>query len=555
MSNVLFDIKDFERVGIDAKMLDSTLTDLGMELESITNGVVEISITPNRPDMLDFTGIVRAINYMHRKRYPKDNYYASSSQIAKTITVSESVSNIRPYISAIVARNINLSGNALKYLINFTEKICDTYGRKRKKIAIGLHDLSKISGEITYDVTDNGFMFPLNEDVKRSFTDILKSSDMGIKYGDLIKNKDGLIPYISDEKNVLAIIPILNSNSTKVTSSTKDLFVDITGISQDAIDAIANILSCSFIDMGATIEQCKVVYKKSNIIVPSLKMRDITIKRFRIDETIGVKFETREAISFIERLGYNGAVYGTSLIAKVPPYRIDVLNDQDVIEDIAIGFGYNRIEPLNVLSSKQGLFNDMTLYTNKVAMLMVGLGFMECSNNYLTSENANFDMMNITKIERSSVVSIEYSKSPSINMLRTHIMPNLLQNLSISAHETMPQRIFEIGSIFKAERRNFKESLHLSFIVEHSKSNFSEIKSNIIAILNMLNIKYEFKMLSDPAFIEGRCAAIYSANKLIGRFGELHPSVLVNFSLEEPAAGAEICLIEDVKYDSSHIKA
>ena len=555
MSNVLFDIKDFERMGIDVKMLDSTLTDLGMELESVKDGVVEISITPNRPDMLDFIGIMRAIEYMHRKRHPKENHYIASSQVAKTITVSESVSTIRPYISAIVARNVNLSDNILKYLINFTEKICDTYGRKRKKIAIGLHDLNKISGDLAYDATDNGFMVPLNEEAKRSFADIIKSSDMGIKYGDIIKNKEGLIPYLSDEKNVIAIIPILNSNNTKVTSSTKDLFVDITGMSQDAIDAIADILSCSFIDMGAIIEQCKIVYKKSNIIVPSLKMREITIKRFRIDETIGVKFETREAISFIERLGYNGAVYGTSLIAKVPPYRIDVLNDQDVIEDIAIGFGYNKIEPLKILSPKQGLFNDMTLYTNKVAMLMVGLGFMECSNNYLTSENVNFDMVNITKIERSSVVSIEYSKSPSINMLRTHILPNLLQNLSISAHEAMPQRMFEIGSVFMAQRRNFKESLHLSFVVEHSKSNFSEIKSNVLAILNMLNIKYELKMLLDPTFIEGRCAAIYSGNKMIGKFGELHPSVLLNFSLEEPAASAEICLVDDVKYDSRHLKA
>ena len=125
MSNVLFDIKDFERMGIDVKMLDSTLTDLGMELESVKDGVVEISITPNRPDMLDFIGIMRAIEYMHRKRYPKENHYIASSQVAKTITVSESVSTIRPYISAIVARNINLSDNILKYLINFTEKICD----------------------------------------------------------------------------------------------------------------------------------------------------------------------------------------------------------------------------------------------------------------------------------------------------------------------------------------------------------------------------------------------------------------------------------------------
>ena len=67
----------------------------------------------------------------------------------------------RPFIAGFVVKGADLRGNRIKELMNFQEKLHDTYGRKRKKMAIGIHDLDKIEGDLVYDAAKDGKMTPL----------------------------------------------------------------------------------------------------------------------------------------------------------------------------------------------------------------------------------------------------------------------------------------------------------------------------------------------------------------------------------------------------------
>lgn len=548
MAVVSFDIKDFEERGIDQKHLDEYITELGMEIEGFVDGKVEISITPNRPDLLDFNGLVRAINYLFKKRHPKEDQYLFTESIERRIIVDPVVKNTVPYILALVVKELDLSSNKLKYLINFTEKLTETYGRKRKKIAIGLHDNSKISGDIHYSASDSGFMVPLGDTQKHTFSQILLKHPKGVQYASLIKNDGKIISYLNDDKNIFALIPIVNSEVTRVTAQTKELFVDITGISMHELEYVANMLACSFIDAGAKVYRCQIDYAKSTVLSPILKDREIIVKLAKIGRTIGVKVNASDALTYVQKLGYYGSVYGNSIILKVPPFRFDVFNEQDIIEDIAIGYGYRNINPLPILSSTAGARHALSIYNDKLSSIMVGLGMCEVMNYYLTNEVAHFDKMNILKVDHNSIVKLAYSKTESLNMIRQSLIPLLLENLSQNAHERMPQRIFEAGSVFMVKHNDIIENFNLAFISEHSKSNFSEIMGLVDAFMQYMQIKYIIKDLIHPSFIEGRCAAIIVDGKQIGMLGELHPAVLSSFMLEEPACCCEITLIKELQY-------
>ena len=134
MATIDYSIKDLNDYGISEDKLPKLVESIGMEIEGIKDGEATMNITPNRPDLLDIVGFKRALLSFSGKIVPKDNFYSMDKEPAMEITVEDSVKSVRPYIAAMVVRNADLSGNKLKYLINFTEKLCDTYGRRRKKL-------------------------------------------------------------------------------------------------------------------------------------------------------------------------------------------------------------------------------------------------------------------------------------------------------------------------------------------------------------------------------------------------------------------------------------
>lgn len=548
MTVVSFNVSDFKKEKLNMLDVEKAIDTLGMEVEEITDGVITISITPNRPDLIDFFGLVRAIKYVLGTKKPREMQYLVKTPPVMTVSVGKNVSGLRPFITAFVVNDVDLSGERLKYLINFTEKLCETYGRKRRKLALGLHDLDSVRGNLKYDASTDGVIVPLTESKERTFKDILKEHAKGIAYNYAIENENGLIPFLSDDEKVISLIPIINSDATRVTGSTKNLLVEMTGTDNIIVNQTANMLACSFLDQGAKVSPCLIHYAKSDFITPSLSYIEVKIRDYKITETIGNWVDDNRIIILAEKLGYNGAKYGNSTLFYVPPYRTDIIDEQDIIEDIAIGYGYNKIVPLPVIGNSKGRGYYLTEFINTLALNMVGLGYSEAINNYLTNKTVNFDKVGVKKYDEKEIVSFFYSKTESYTMLRTSLLPGLLANLGVSAHEGMPQRLFEAGGVFAAGKKNFTENINVAFVSEHSKADFAEIKGAFEAILKLFGYDYKLRPLSDPLFVEGRAAEVLIGKDVAGKFGEINPSILKNFSLEEPVSAAELTLFRNVDY-------
>ncbi len=550
MATITFLLKDLKDNGFDLQTLEDLVPKIGMEIETSNDKEIIIDITPNRPDMLDFTGFLRAIKLFSNLGNTKK--YEIKNKPFVDLYVDQTTENVRPFINAVIIKNINLNGSRLKYLINFIEKFVDTFGRKRKKFAVGLYNFDKIKPNLFYGTSKNEKFIPLNHKQEINFNEILIKNEKGIKYKNLIykdKDKEPIYLFLKDSEKILSLIPIINSEESKITESTKNLLIDITGISEIAINNALNIIICSFMDNNAEIYPIKIHYKNKVIISPNLEYKQIKVKLDEINKNIGIAINTKTVLMLLKKMDYTTKLEGNSFLVDIPPYRIDVFDQQDIIEDIAIAYGYNNIKPKPIIGEFESNSNPLKDYSEKLSLFMIGLNFLEVMNFYLTNETLNFEKMQ-QKYNNKKIIKISYSKTEAITMLRTSLIPYLLSNLESSANQIMPLKIFEIGRVFSLDKIGVKEDLNLSFISEHSKANFAEIKADIEALIKLMNYKnYEIIEEKNNSFIDGRCAAIYINNNKFGIFGEIHPQVLKNFNINEPVIACELIIKDNIKYD------
>ncbi len=520
----------------------------GCNVERSEGDEISIEVSPNRPDLFGAVGFARSLkNFIHRSK--KLGYGLEDKEPIFTVGVGSEAGAIRPYIACLVALNLKLNEDALTDIINFTEKLCETYGRARKKIAIGIHDLDRIEPPLHYNAYLDEKYTPLGEKAERYFSDVVESTEKGKRYGYTIGSQaEGKLRYpaLKDSRGAISLIPILNSERTRVTTKTSDVFVDITGMHEASINKISDLLAAMFMDMGAQIKRVEIAYPGKNLLTPSLEARQIRIPLGLAESEIGVEIGPSNMISLANKMGYEAALLGNGIRFSVPEYRLDVINEQDIVEDIAIAYGYDYIQPVPILSRMQGGLDPSETLLDSLSEAMVGMGFSEVMNSYLTNEESNFTEMSIADAKAylaasgADYIRLKNAKAQTLTMMRTWALPSLLRNIALSRHEGMPQKLFELDFAFTLEKGIPREDRHLACVHADSGSNFNDMKAVVGAIAYFLGLAFGTAPKDHPSFIKGRCAKITLGKKEIGIFGELHPQVLNNLGIEEPASAMEI---------------
>jgi len=172
---------------------------------------------------------------------------------------------------------------------------------------------------------------------------------------------------------------------------------------------------------------------------------------------------------------------------------------------------------------------------------MLGLGYLEVVTFTLTNERRQYDFMRRKRPEIwEHYIPVMHPLTEEHTIVRTDILPELLEVLSVNTHHPLPQRIFEVGDVVVG----MKNRLRLSACSTHAKANFAEVRSIIQAVMRELDLNWEVAESDDGAFIEGRRARIVVNGKDVGVFGEVHPEVLEKFGIPNPVVGFEIDLSE-----------
>ncbi|MEM5824669.1 MAG: phenylalanine--tRNA ligase subunit beta, partial [Candidatus Aenigmatarchaeota archaeon] len=251
-----------------------------------------------------------------------------------------------------------------------------------------------------------------------------------------------------------------------------------------------------------------------------------------VNKILGLELELEEIKRLLEKMGYEVITLNEEDIdVIIPYYRVDILHKRDVIEDVAIAYGYNNFELKELRTITIGKIHEREEFENKIREILIGMKFLEV----ITPTLINQKILEKAKVKDKPTkllnpVSEEYS------VLRNYLFPSLLLFLSKNTSKEYPQNIFEIGYIV----RDLEEYRSLAIALCYDKANLSEMISVLEELFRNLKINFELKESNLEFFIEGRQAYIISNNKIIGFLGEIHPEILTNFEIFIPTIIAEI---------------
>lgn len=511
------------------------------EIDSINGNSIVVDVKEtNRPDLLSAEGIARELKGHLGKERGLVKYNIKSSGVK--VIVDSSLANIRPCIAAAIARNVKVSDDFIKQMVQLQEKVCLTFGRKRKEAAIGLYDFDVMDPPIYYKAfAPHELKFvPLEYKVEMDLDEILKEHPKGKEYAHLLQGCKKF-PILIDSADVVASMPpVINSQATgKVTEKTRNLFVEVTGMRQETVNTALNVIASALAERDAKIESVQIIYPKNKIITPDFSPHKISVDIANVQKISGLELGAADIVKLLRNARYDAAAKGKKIIAEYPAYRQDILHPIDVIEDVIIAYGYGEIEPTEVKIATIGSELPQNKIENACRELCIGLGLQEVLTFTLTSNEKQQKMMGLPEqqfVEIANPVSLNWS------ILRRSIAPELLEFLSKNKNCAYPQKIFEIGKTLTLDasaETGVREHTQVCIALSHKNANFTEIKSHLNALLQNLGIKYETRAIKHPGFAEGRAAEIVALGKC-GIIGEVSEKVRKNFLIDAPVAILEM---------------
>jgi len=509
----------------------------GCPLEKLEADVVHYEVSPNRPDMFSIEGFARAVRKFTATGKQKiSNYKAAAGKI--TLKVDASVQQVRPYVTCAVVRKVKITDDLIASLMQVQEKLHDTLGRKRKKVAIGIHDLGKVQPPFTYKAVAPDAIKFLPLDMRREMTlrEILKQHPKGQAYAHVIESAKKWPVIVDKKERVLSFPPIINGELTRVTNRTKDIFIDVTGTDERAINQALNILATSFADRGCKVETVQVISGGKKRSTPDLSAWKMKTDVSYVNKILGLKLDKKQMAALLEKMdvGFDGTN------AVIPPYRTDVMHPMDIAEDVAIAYGYDRFEPTvpKVPTIAQPLEKNDNLYA--VKQIMAGIGFQEVVCLTLSNAEDEFDRM---AAPRQPVAETLNAVTPECNVCRREVLPSLMDVLANNQHHEYPQKIFEAGDViildsaYETGARNVKK---LAAAIADTRVSYADIASALASFMESAGVKYELRPAKHPSFIEGRAAEIVVSGRAVGIIGEINPKVLNNWKMDMPAAAFEL---------------
>ncbi|MEX0932871.1 MAG: phenylalanine--tRNA ligase subunit beta [Candidatus Pacearchaeota archaeon] len=546
MAIVTFDKKTFEKeIGKFDEKMENKISMFGTPVESEDSKEIQIEVFPNRPDLLSYHGFKRSFLSFLGKSPGMKNYSMKKPKSNFKVIVDSSVKNVRPYTSCAIVKGLKLNDNKIKEIIEVQEKLHLTVGRKRKKLAIGIYPLDKIKLPITFKAINQKEInfVPMGSTESMRGDEIIRKHPTGKEYAHLLKGMDKFPLFVDAENNVLSMPPIINSEfAGKITEKTKDVFVECSGFDAGLLKKCMIILSTMLADMGGKIYQMEI--KSSNFkkeISPDFKSSEMKISINNVSKLIGLEFDESKVKTLLEKMGYNYKKNSNSV--EIPSWRTDILHEVDLIEDIAIAYGYENLVPEIPSISTIGSENPKETMKRKISEIFSGLGFLEVLNYHLTNKENQLKKMGEFK---KKLMEIKGSKS-EYNLLRRDLSHYLLKNFSENSDSEYPQKLFEIGRVFDLEVDNVVEGENLSFGV--SAGGFTEVKQTLEYLFKMINLNFKLEEPKEteevPKYlVRGRIASVVLDGKSLGYFGEVHPRILRNWKIKMPVAICEISLKE-----------
>jgi phenylalanyl-tRNA synthetase beta chain len=537
------------RLGVDE--LEELLFNFKGEVEGWRGDHVAVELASDRPDLLCASGLARAFKgYLHLE-LGLPHYLAALGDGSKrppgtpTIRV-EGVVAARPFIGSYYVWGLALDEAAVADIIGFQEALHNTLSRGRRRFAIGVHDVSRLS---TVNLVYRGAeprsirFTPLNADRPMDAAEILGATDKGREYGALLEGVDAYPLLENEAGEVLSMPPIINSNLTRVEPSTTRILVDVTGGDQGVVDAVAQLVACNIAEYGSGLALVEVQVEAASVgrRGPWAPGRPL-VRRFELDaqyvgSTLGLDLSPAEVERLLakSRLGAS-AVDGSKVTVDVPLYRMDVLHAVDLVEDVAMMYGYNRITPTLPSVPTLGGYHAMSLVGRAARTSLSTLGFVEVNSLALTSSRL------LRLLGFSGWVGVANPWSEDLDALRPTLVAGLLGFVGRNQTAPKPIRVFEVGQVGSVEGGLYVQSLRAAGVLCDNVAAADQVEAYLNRFMDDLGLRPSYSACDLGFLIEGRRATVNVGGGAVGFVGEVSPQVLRALGIDYPVALFEVTL-------------
>jgi phenylalanyl-tRNA synthetase beta chain len=422
------------------------------------------------------------------------------------------------------------------------EKLHMTHGRKRRKVAIGLHNLKPIEFPVKYTTKPPDFQFrPLGERFKKDLTWMLTEMKTGKEYAWILEGFNEY-PMILDKNNmVLSMPPIINGEYTRIDEATREIFIDVTGTDLKAITEVLNVICTTFADRGAEIYEVHNHYPDGQILTtPNLKPWEMQLNNNYVNNILGSNFSAKETAIELEKMGHGTTIEDEIIRVSIPSYRADIMHPIDLVEDVAIAHDYDNFEPIIPPISSLAGEVPLEVFSRALRNFLIGYGLLEVVTFMMSNHDKLFYKMNLPE---EPICETSNPKMEAYDSLRNRLLPSLLEILSFNKHHPYPQNLYEVDDVViidPSTETGARSKRRLSVVLCHARANFSEIKSIMNGILENLELEVDIEEGGWQCFINGRRFIAKINGEPLCWAGEIAPEVLEKWGIEMPVSALEM---------------
>ncbi|MDD3407099.1 MAG: phenylalanine--tRNA ligase subunit beta, partial [Methanomicrobium sp.] len=454
-----------ELTGASKETIIDRLPMIAADIERYEEESFDVEFFPDRPDMFSTEGVSRAMRGFLGIETGLARYDVKSSGIE--FFVDEKLKDIRPVLGSAVIRGLDFTEESIQSLMGLQEALHWAVGRGRAKVAIGVHDLDRVKAPFSYIASERSRKFvPLDFESEMTMDEILTEHPKGRDYARLVEEFDRFPLIVDADDNVLSFPPIINGELTKVTTSTKNILLDCTGTDEKAVLTAVNIITTALAEAGGSVESVLV----NGVSMPSLVPAERTVSVSGCNRLLGFDLTPAETADMLKKMRFDAIPQDEDkLKVLIPCYRADIMHDWDIFEDVAIAYGFDNLKAELPDTFTIGKVHPSRRIMGSVRDILAGLGFLEMMPFTLSNKRVMYK--NMQRDIPDYLLPVLHPISEEQTVVRTDILPLMMETLKINQHRECPQRLYATGDVVHV-KETFQK---VSSVCMHTDADFYEI--------------------------------------------------------------------------------
>lgn len=536
--------------------------------------IYDLEITPNRPDLNSVIGIAREISAVtgNPLRLPALNEQTVHDKTASLVRVELQDAELCPRYVARIVRGVKV-GPSPEWLKTRLEKA-------------GVRSISNVVDVTNFVMLETGqplhaFDYHLLEpDADGIRTIVVRRAAEGEKFVTLDGQEralraDSLL--IADRHKGIALAGIMGGQNTEINDATRDVLIESAHFDPRNIRATSKRLdlrtdSSYRFERGADIGICDWASQRAAILIQQLAggeilaepvdaypqpkaAQTISLRAQKTNEVLGIEIPGAQQRKFLESLALDvdPASADSTIVARIPSFRVDLKKEIDLIEEIARLFGVERI-PSTPPRGAIGAHPFDSVYDDyaRVRNILTRCGLSEAQGQTLVSDQT-LSILN-GGATPSGVLELENPLSSDMNVLRPSLLPGLLEALRHNTHhQSGDVRLFEIGRVFGGSHAEVREERRVAMAITGQRSSAFWSGADRDAKVDLYDLKGIVEELFDALGIRGvqwipsetqnplylQHANVQVGKNSMGTIGQLNPLLARKFDLRDPVYLAE----------------